>query len=243
MYAKIFSSLFDGSMRGHPDLILVFVNLLCHSDEDGIVDRHWRAISDETGLSEDKVRQAISELESADPESRTPTEQGRRIVRIDEHRDWGWRIVNHKHYRDIRTQAERREYMRKYMADKRKQTCKQNVSTCKQNVSTLANTDTETSTHVDTESIPVDTGGIEKPKKETWLTPYEAIHEKHCGVVLNHGEWAKVLSELLKRTTKEVILRHLENYYSYPNNKKMQSITHFANTFKAYEKPCSRREW
>jgi len=49
MYARIFSSLFDGSMRGQSDLILVFVNVLCHVDQDGIVDRHWRAIADETG--------------------------------------------------------------------------------------------------------------------------------------------------------------------------------------------------
>jgi hypothetical protein len=56
VYAKIFTSIFDGSMRGHPDLILVFINMLCHASEDGIVDRHWRAISDETGIPTDRVR-------------------------------------------------------------------------------------------------------------------------------------------------------------------------------------------
>ena len=121
MYAKVFSSIFDGSMRGHSDLILVFVNILCHADQDGMVDRHWRAIADETGLPDERVRAALLALESPDTESRTRTDDGRRLRRIDPERDWGWQIVNFKHYRALRNDDERREYMRNLMRNKRKQ--------------------------------------------------------------------------------------------------------------------------
>lgn len=101
MYAKVFSSLFQGSMRGQSDLILAFVNILTHANADGIADIHWRVISEETGMGEKRTRAAIKALESPDPESRTPDEEGRRIILLDPHRDWGWRIVNHLVYRDI----------------------------------------------------------------------------------------------------------------------------------------------
>ena len=114
MYAKVFSSLFDGSLRGHSDEILVFVNLLSHADAFGIVDRHWRAISDETGLSHERVKVAITALESPDAESRTPTEEGKRIVHLDAHRDWGWRIVNHAKYRDLCSKEQNAERQRRF---------------------------------------------------------------------------------------------------------------------------------
>jgi len=152
MYAKIFTSLFDGSMRGHSDLILVFVNLLCHADQDGVVDRHWRAISDETGLTPDQTRAALTALESPDPDSRTRTDEGRRLQRIDPAREWGWQIVNFTHYRDLRSNEDRREYMRKYMQNKRKL-----LADCKQPLARLANTDTDTDTDTD-QPICTDTG-------------------------------------------------------------------------------------
>jgi hypothetical protein len=120
VYAKIFTSIFDGSMRGHSDLILVFVNLLCHADQDGMVDRHWRAIADETGLTHDQVRSAVAALEGPDGESRSRNDDGRRIRRIDPERDWGWEIINYQHYRHIRSMEERREYMRNLMRKKRR---------------------------------------------------------------------------------------------------------------------------
>ena len=119
MYAKVFTSLFDGSMRGKSDLILVFINLLCHANKDGIVDRHWKAIADETGLTVDCVKLTLTVLESVDTESRSSSEEGKRLLRIDDHREWGWKIVNYEHYRKLRTDDQKRSYMRDYMREKR----------------------------------------------------------------------------------------------------------------------------
>jgi hypothetical protein len=112
MYVKLFASLYQGTLRGCSDEILVFTNLLAHADMYGIVDKHWRAISEETGLPRDRVETAILRLESPDPESRSPEEEGRRIIRIDDHRAWGWRIVNYGKYREIRNADDRREQNR-----------------------------------------------------------------------------------------------------------------------------------
>lgn len=108
MYCKLFTSLYQGTLRGKSDEILVFTNLLAHCDAEGYVDKHWRAISEEVGLSEERVKAALLLLESPDPESRSPAEEGRRITRIDDHRAWGWQVTNYVKYRELKTLEDRR---------------------------------------------------------------------------------------------------------------------------------------
>ena len=112
MYGKIFKSMFEGTMRGKPNVLLVWTNMLVNSDKDGYVDRTVRVISEETGLSINAVNESIIELESPDSESRSQDLEGRRLERIDEHRNWGWRIVNYLKYASIKNEEERREQNR-----------------------------------------------------------------------------------------------------------------------------------
>ncbi len=125
MYVKLFTSLYQGTLRGRTNEILVFTNLLAHADQHGIVDMHWRAIADETGLSEKAVKAAILNLESPDIESRSPECNGCRIVRTDDHKAWGWQVVNYVKYRAIRNEDDRREQNRlaqkRYRESQRKQ--------------------------------------------------------------------------------------------------------------------------
>lgn len=112
MYAKLFASLYQGTLRGRSHEILVFTNLLAHCDITGHVDKHFKAIAEETGLSIDEVKAAIVNLESPDHESRSPEAEGARIIQADAHRAWGWRVVNHAKYRAIRNEEDRREQNR-----------------------------------------------------------------------------------------------------------------------------------
>jgi hypothetical protein len=173
MYAKIFSSLYQGTLRGQAHAILVFTNLLAHCDQDGFVDLHFRAIADETGITVDEVRSAISYLEAPDPESRSPEEGGRRIVNIDEHRAWGWRVVNYVKYRDTRSEDDRREKNRQkvaaHRAKQRSEPAKDvtvtvtecnpvtvTVTECNRllpNVTDVAHTDTDTDTDTEVDSL------------------------------------------------------------------------------------------
>jgi len=116
VYAKLFSSIYQGTLRGRSDSLLVFTNLLAHADQFGHVDIHPRAIAEEVGLRLDAVQAALDELEAPDSESRSPDEDGRRIVRLDGHRAWGWRIVNYTKYRSIRNEEDRREQNRRAQA-------------------------------------------------------------------------------------------------------------------------------
>jgi len=122
MYAKIFTSMYQGTLRGNAHGLLVFTNLLAHCDPHGVADIHPRAIAEETGLTIDQVKAALVMLAEPDPESRSPEENGRRITLLDEHRDWGWLIVNYAKYRAIRNAEDRRtqsrEAMRKLRASK-----------------------------------------------------------------------------------------------------------------------------
>jgi hypothetical protein len=116
MYVKLFASIYQGTLRGKSHGLLVFTNLLAHCDKAGEVDVHPRAIADEVGLTVEEVNAALAELEAPDPESRSPEENGCRIMRLDEHRAWGWRVVNYIKYRAIRDEADRREQNRRAQA-------------------------------------------------------------------------------------------------------------------------------
>lgn len=112
MYCKLFTSIYQGTLRGNSHGLLVFTNLLAHASQDGSVDIHPRAIAEEVGLTVDQVREALLVLESPDDESRSPENEGRRIIRMDEHRAWGWTVVNYVKYRAIRNEDDRKEQNR-----------------------------------------------------------------------------------------------------------------------------------
>lgn len=112
MYAKVFTSMFDGTLAEHWEAWVTFVAMLVLCDADGTVDMTLTAISRRTGLPLAIVAAGVAVLEAPDPESRSPEDDGRRIVRIDPHRSWGWRIVNHAHYRGIHDAEQRRAMTR-----------------------------------------------------------------------------------------------------------------------------------
>lgn len=121
MYCKLFASLYQGTLRGKSHEILVFTNLLAHCDKEGFVDKHFKAIADEVGLTLDEVKKALETLEAPDHESRSSELDGARIERIESHREWGWRIVNYVKYSEILNYEERREYNRVRQAEYRAQ--------------------------------------------------------------------------------------------------------------------------
>jgi len=112
MFVKLFASMYEGTLRGKSDELLVFTNLLAHADQFGVIDRHWKAIADETGLPIDRVQAAIKSLSEPDKESRSAEMDGRRIYCLDGHREWGWKIVNYGKYRAIRSEEDRKEQNR-----------------------------------------------------------------------------------------------------------------------------------
>lgn len=111
-YAKVWRSLWKGSMAGKPALQLVWIYMLANSDANGVVDESRSSIAGATGLSLADVSAAVDELEAPDRNSRTPDEDGRRIVRVDPRRDWGWIVVNYPKYREMRNDDDRKRQVR-----------------------------------------------------------------------------------------------------------------------------------
>lgn len=116
MYAKVFSQIFDGTLCtvGPWESLVTFQQLLILADQEGHVDMTATAISRRTTIPIEIIEKGIAALLLPDPESRTPTEEGRRIVPLSEGRAWGWRIVNYKHYRQLKREEDRRSYHRDY---------------------------------------------------------------------------------------------------------------------------------
>lgn len=116
MYAKIFSQIYDGTLctNGPWQALVTFQQLLILADQDGDVDMTPAAISRKTTIPIEIIELGIAALLLPDAESRTPTEGGRRIIPLAEGRSWGWKVVNYKHYRQIKREEDRREYHREY---------------------------------------------------------------------------------------------------------------------------------
>lgn len=119
MFAKVFHQIFDSSIAEHPQTRFTFTDLLILADGRGRVDMTHDAIARRTNRPIEIIRATITELEGPDPNSRDPKDNGVRIKRLDEHRDWGWQIVNFWKYRSIGNQDERKEYKKQWIAEKR----------------------------------------------------------------------------------------------------------------------------
>lgn len=121
MFAKLFQTMYDGTLCsvGPWEALVTFQQLLILKDPAGVVDMTPEAISRRTTIPVDIIRRGIEALEKPDPASRTPDDDGRRIRRLDAHRDWGWQIVNHEKYRNMRSNEDRRDYFREYKRTQR----------------------------------------------------------------------------------------------------------------------------
>ena len=144
MYGKVFAQIYDGTLAGHWQAIVTMQQLIVLSNEDGVVDMTSEAISIRTSIPLHIVKAGLEHLAKPDPHSRTFGEDGKRIVLIDEHRPWGWRLVNHAKYRALRNMEQKREDDRKRIAEKRRKN--NGVAIGSQNVANVAHADTDTNT-------------------------------------------------------------------------------------------------
>ena len=99
-YTPLFSSLTTGTLCGRWPDIGLWPIILSLSDRHGIVDVTPAYIAGITGLPIAEVIPCMARFCEPDPYSRSPAEAGARLVLIDAHREWGWRIVNHERYRE-----------------------------------------------------------------------------------------------------------------------------------------------
>lgn len=181
MYGKVFSSIFDGSLHGRFEATATMMVLVTLANRHGEVDMTVEALAARTGYPIDLLRAGIAQLQEPDPQSRTPGEDGRRIVPIAPHRNWGWRLVNHDKYRNIRSEEDRREYMRRYMQERRADEKEKAVSSSaneelgnangKHPLAMLANADTDADTDAGAVGDGAATGSTSRARDGTSSLP------------------------------------------------------------------------
>lgn len=147
MYAKVFRQMYDGTLatNGPWEALVTFQQMLVLANDQGEVDMTASAIARVTTIPLNIIERGIGALLAPDPESRTPAEEGRRLVPLSDGRSWGWRVVNYVKYRQIQKEQERRDYHRKYYHEKRKKTVESvdNVELNALSTASTASTDTE----------------------------------------------------------------------------------------------------
>jgi len=108
IFGKIFDQIFESSIAERYQTRHIFMDLIVLGWPKGIIDKTYEAISRRINVPIEIVINAISELEQADPQSRTKTAKGARLVRLTDSdgnpRAWGWKIVNYETYLKIRSQ-------------------------------------------------------------------------------------------------------------------------------------------
>lgn len=107
LYSRVFLQILDSSIAEDFTTRHVFEDFLKLADhKTGTVDMTRQALARRLNIPLETLNAAIARLESPDPSSRDPEFQGRRLERLDDHRDWGWRVLNWLKYDAIRTRAD-----------------------------------------------------------------------------------------------------------------------------------------
>lgn len=157
MYSKIFRSIYDGSLADDWQALVTFQQFLILADADGVIDMTLAAIHRVTGIPTEILVAGIASLELPDEHSRSPEMQGRRVSKLESHRDWGWFIVNWRKYRDLKSRDEKRDADRTRIAARRqaaKATPKSQGVAARRGVSLevakVAHTNTNTNTNAKT---------------------------------------------------------------------------------------------
>ena len=163
MYGKVFDSIYDGTLAGHWQAIVTMQQLIVLSNADGVVDMTPEAIARRTTIPLEIITAGLEFLEKPDPYTRTPGEDGKRIVLLDDHRPWGWRLVNHGKYMRLRNMEQKREADRERIEEKRKRNSNvASVSQMSPSVANVAHEDVDVDKDVKNKTAPPFSGAFLK---------------------------------------------------------------------------------
>ncbi len=130
MYAKLFSRISQSSlMEEDVHVRYCFMMFLAIADQNGDVIGTDVAIARHVNLPLEKFTECVKELMSPDANSNSPEHEGRRVIESENGR--GYHVVNYTKYRLIKTDEEKRTYMREYMRRRRNSKNDSNVTDVK----------------------------------------------------------------------------------------------------------------
>lgn len=118
MYGKHFAAMYCGSMVGagfgaYSVMGYVIANMKRDSVVGFQVDLNATLLATTFGEPKEAIQKAIDYLCAPDPDTRTPGDDGRRIIKVG---TFSYRVVNGVHYDEIRNEEHRREQNRQAQA-------------------------------------------------------------------------------------------------------------------------------
>lgn len=213
MYGKLFDSMYDGTLVANWEALVTFQQMIILADESGVVDITPHALAARTGIPKEIISKGIEILLAPDEYSRSPEQDGRRIECLDDHRPWGWTIVNYKKYRDLNSREEKKRKDRERIAAKREaQRVNENavVASCRevsQVVADVAHTDTDTdiSSPTVTPEFELSSNSTEQTPRK--IIPYEKIRIEFNANCTKQPQCVK-MTDSRKRLVKKLVDRH-----------------------------------
>lgn len=122
-FIKVYETFWRGTLKRedlHVRILFLAMIQLCRNG--GVLKESPANLADYAGMSIDLAQDALIKLQQPDPDSRTQTEDGRRVVHLGENH---WKVVNYELY--IKPSSDRSEYWRHH-----KRKSKDNVEIHKQ---------------------------------------------------------------------------------------------------------------
>lgn len=108
-FTKLFATLVTSTIwRENDKTRVVWITMLALADRDGYVAASIPGLAAMANVGVEECREAIERLKAPDDDSRTKTNQGRRIVDS----DGGWNLLNYSKYRELGRSVDRSEYLR-----------------------------------------------------------------------------------------------------------------------------------
>ena len=202
-YTKLFASITESSLwSASKETRLLFVSMLARANSAGFVEASVPGLARIANLTREETERALAELLAPDADDKSGNNDGRRLVRL----EGGWGIVNYEVYRNRRDEEERREYMRKYMAQYRKKEkteapAGEPVSKCKQGKPGLAKAEAEAEAEGEgerEESAPAPDNGL-----RAFLSDFSCKLERGGESILD--EWKLAVKGLRPKQVREIL--------------------------------------
>jgi hypothetical protein len=236
-WTKLFSSIVTSSVwcEDHTT-VRVWVAMLAMADHDGLVEGTIPGFASLARVTRKEMEEAVKRLSAPDKDSRTDTENGRRIEPI----EGGWRIINYSIYRERPQEKEgsKAPAMRRYRARKRVTegnglppvvTRSAPRVTREPEARSKKRDNRERTTDLRTAAPPADKPAAERPWNDVAC---EAVTARYKGTAPG-GRITKALRPLVKQHGEAVVLDAWNRYLAETEAEYM-SPERFATTFSHY---------
>lgn len=102
-FVKLYGTILDSTvwLESLPTKV-VWITMLAMADADGVVRASIPGLTKRAGVTRNECEVALGIFTAADPDSKSKEDDGRRIREV----DGGWLIINHRKYRDLRTDTQ-----------------------------------------------------------------------------------------------------------------------------------------